>query len=160
MDIDIYRPFFNEDVDLDKILTVYAIPNINNCSDTMAEVYYYTVTGKEYDAERFKQYLQDRRIKKKLITKKDLKSLESKFDRDVLKHFITDPIWNTEEVDPLIKEIVSNYRKDIQNTYLGDITHFYKVNLSLEDRVPVELIYQWNFESKEYKLFSFFRGEN
>lgn len=153
MDLEIYRSFFREDSPFDEIFTLYNIPNINNCSDTMVELYYKTVTGDEFKATQFKELLQQKRRKKSLINQKELKQLEIKYDSEVLSTFSTDPIWNREFIHPILKDVIYSFRKEIQETWLGDRTTFYRVYLESKDKVDTELIYRWDEKDKTYHIF-------
>lgn len=153
MDIDIYREFFREDIPFEEIFTLYNIPNINNCSDSMAELYYLSITEDEYKAKQFKELLQKRRRDKKPFKEKELKQLSSKFDKVVLQLFSTQPVWNREYTHSILSETISSMTQETQKTWLGERTTFFKIYLENEEKVDVELIYRWNEEDKTYKLF-------
>lgn len=158
MNIDLYAHFFKEEVSLDEIFTLYNTPNINNCSDTMVEVLYTEVTGKEFEATQLKSYIQQRRRLKEQITQSELNQLKSRFDKDVIEIFTTEPTWNKENVHPLLLQVVMSYSEEVEKTWIGEVTTHYKIEINSEDHISAELIYRLNGETNEYDLFSFYRG--
>lgn len=153
MNLDLYREFFLDDIDYNKIFTLYNTPNINNISDSMAELLYLEITEHEEKAAAFKRYLQQRRREKKLLTERDLKQLEARFSKEVLERLTTVPTWNRNEVPTILKQAISSYSREVQETWLGDETSFYQVELINEDRVKMTLIYN------RERLFSIIRGD-
>lgn len=153
MDLDLYRGFFKEDIPFEEIFTLYNTPNINNCADSMVEFYYHLITDDEFKAKQLKELIQKRREEQKPFTERDLKQLGTTYDRDIIDHFTTLPVWNREFTPSLLIESISHMKPETQKSWLGEKTTFFRIYLTNEDKVDVELIYRWSEKDKTYQLF-------
>ncbi len=147
--IEVYRDFFLESIDFEAIFTIYSLPNINNMSDIMLELYYITITCDESKALSLKNYLQNSRKNKKTINDKELKRLTGIYGEELQDIITTIPSWNEENTFRDLLDRSKYLSKRSQKFYLGDKTTFWSVTINCSNtKIETTIILRW-FESEE-----------
>lgn len=108
--INIYRSFFNDDVEFDNIFTIFSYPNINNASDIEMENFYLEITGNSSKANSFKEIISKYRSEKLTISKENYKKKFFGYYDDISDTISTIPSWNINYVnEKLLTAILSKY---------------------------------------------------
>lgn len=186
-DIYLYSIFFQKDIELDKYFTIYNYPNLNNSSDLAIEKYYGLITNNENKAENLKIYIQNARKNNHKLDEQEYKNLKNIYG---LKKITISPNWNINKIpQELLKLILTKYNIGYENiinlrknrritnkelpsllginetnktvlTYLGDLTTFYKIEVTNSKTLSATtIIIKYNFELEKYKIISIVRSE-
>lgn len=106
--INIYRSFFNDNIDFDDIFTIYSYPNINNSSDIELENFYLEITGNSSKANSLKEIISKYRSEKLTITRENYEKKFFGYYDDISDTISTIPSWNINFVNEEILTAILN----------------------------------------------------
>ncbi|QEN05059.1 hypothetical protein EW093_10175 [Thiospirochaeta perfilievii] len=157
-DMETYRDFFKDDIELETLFTTYSLPNINSMSDTMLELLYFQLSDNKSKANSLKLYIQNRRKSKKPIDSREFKRVISIYGDVLLNRVTIQPFWNELYLDKSLLEAVKSLSKESQKHYLGNKTTFWGVTiLDKKQSFKTTLILRWIESENKYRLISIYR---
>jgi len=157
-DMETYKDFFKDDIELETLFTTYSLPNINSMSDTMLELLYFQLSDNKSKANSLKLYIQNRRKSKKPIDSREFKRVISIYGDVLLNRVTIQPFWNELYLEKPLLEAVKSLSKESQKHYIGNKTTFWGVTiLDKKQSFKTTLILRWIESESQYRLISIYR---
>lgn len=158
--IKIYRSFFTDDTDFDRLFTPYSIPNINTMSDLSLKQLYMELTENEFKSDSLMEYIQNKRKNRDLINEEELEKLFLIYGRILENRVSVIPGWNKNRVSTTLSYLTSDFSEREKMVYFGGKTTFYQVEIRNEAKKSLTTaIYKWSISDKEYSPISIITGE-